>query len=151
MCWKMRLNIIRVKRLLLCNRFSRYLEVSLSCTLRPWLYLISTRFRILSPGLENNHTSRCCFCNFTCVRFVGKKSDEYFNVPLYSNIGDSVQKRWKTKGLICPYFEQESRPCPLDWRTPIHWNVCCVFFQQLLCMLVCWKMAETIFQCIFVL
>ena len=32
--------------------------------LRSFLHKISTRIRIFSPGLENNHTLKCCFGNF---------------------------------------------------------------------------------------
>ena len=39
---------------------------------------------------------------FIYVKIVGKIPDQYFNVWLFSNPGDKVQKRWKTMGKICP-------------------------------------------------
>ena len=58
---------------------------------------------MLSPGLENNHTLKCCSGNFPiiCVKIVGKISDQHLNVWLFSNPGDKVQKRWRTMGQIC--------------------------------------------------
>ena len=51
--------------------------------------------KILSPGLENNHTLKCCSGNFptqSYVKIVGKIPDQHLNVWLFSNPGDKVKK-----------------------------------------------------------
>ena len=40
-------------------------------------------------------------------------------------------------------FKQELEPCPLDWKTPIHWNVVPRTFQQYHICQDCWKTVET--------
>ena len=56
--------------------------------------------KILSPGLENNHTTKCCSGNFsTYVKTVRKIPDKHLNVWLFSNPGDKFQK---TTEQICP-------------------------------------------------
>ena len=111
--------------------------------------------KILSPGFENNHTLKCCSGNFPTwsymSRLLKKKPYQHLNVWLFSNPGDKVQKRRRTTGQICPYFQQESGPCPLDWRITIHSNVDLVFFQQFWHIWLCWKIARTRFQCMVVL
>ena len=64
------------------------------------------------------------------VTIVGKIPDQHLNVWLFSNPGDKVQKDGELHEKYVPYFQQESRPCPLDWRITIHSNVDLVFFQQ---------------------
>ena len=39
--------------------------------------------------------------------------DQHFNVLLFSNPGDKVLTRWKTRGQICPYFQKKIRPLSL--------------------------------------
>ena len=57
----------------------------------------------------------------TYLKVVGKLSDSYFNVSLFSNPGDQVLKGKKqTMDQSVPYFQQESGACPLEWRTTIH-------------------------------
>ena len=36
------------------------------------------------------------------VQIVGNIPDQHLNVWVFSNLGDKVQKRWKTTGKICP-------------------------------------------------
>ena len=49
--------------------------------------------KILFPGLENNHTMKCCSGNFPIiyVKIVGKIPHQHMNVWLFSNPGDKVQ------------------------------------------------------------
>ena len=62
--------------------------------------------KILSPGLENNHTLKCCFWQFSniikYVMIVGKIPDQHLSVCLLSNPGDKVQILAKSTGHVCP-------------------------------------------------
>ena len=64
------------------------------------------------------------------VKIVGKMQDQHFNEPLFSNPGDKINKRVKLWDNFVPYFQQESWPCPLDWRIIMHWNFVLAFFKQ---------------------
>ena len=49
----------------------------------------------------------------------------------YSQIqGTRSKKDAELMDKSVPYFQQESHPCPLDWRITINLNVYLVFFQQ---------------------
>ena len=64
-----------------------------------------TLFKLFSPGLENNHSLKCCldtFPTFTYVRVVGKLADQQFNVSLFSNTGEKVLILFESRGQICP-------------------------------------------------
>ena len=70
----------------------------------------------------------------------------------YSQIqGTRSKKDGELRDRSVPYFQQESGPCPLDWRTTIHSNVDLVFFQQSWHIWLCWKIARTTFQYMVVL
>ena len=70
----------------------------------------------------------------------------------YSQIqGKRSKKDRKLWDKPVPYFQQESGPCPLDWRITIHSNVDLVFFQQSWHIWLCWKISRTTFQCMIVL
>ena len=69
----------------------------------------------------------------------------------YSQIqGTRSKKDWELQDKSVPYFQQESGPCPLDWRITIHSTVDLVVFQQSWHTWFCWKIARTTFQCMFV-
>ena len=85
------------------------------------------------------------------VKIVGNIPDQYLNVWLFSIPGDKVQKDRELQDKSVPYFQQESGPCPLDWRITIHSNVHLVFFQQSWHIWLCWKIAKTIFKFMVVL
>ena len=58
------------------------------------------------------------FYNITMhIRVYGKMLNQHFNVSVFTNPGDKVLKRLKTKDKCVPYFWQELGPCPLHWRT----------------------------------
>ena len=87
--------------------------------------------KMLSPGLENNLTLKCCFGNFPTYSYMSRKiPEQHLNVWLFSNPGDKVQKDEELREQSVPYFQQESGTCPLDWRITIHSNVDLVFFQH---------------------
>ena len=70
----------------------------------------------------------------------------------YSQIqGTKSKKDEELREKSVPYFQQESGPCPLDWRITIHSNVDRVFFQQSWHIWLCWKITRTTFQCTVVL
>ena len=54
------------------------------------------------------------FSNITVyVRVVGKMKDHHFNLSLFSNRGDMVQKRWKTTGQnLSPTFNKNQDLVP---------------------------------------
>ena len=64
------------------------------------------------------------------VKIVGKIPDQHLNIRLFLNPGDKVQKDGELWYKSVPYFQKESKTCPLDWRITIHSNVALVFFQQ---------------------
>ena len=60
---------------------------------------------------------------------------EKYNINIrmygYSQIqGTRSKKDGEQRDKSVQYFQQESGPCPLDWRITIHSNVDLVFFQQ---------------------
>ena len=66
----------------------------------------------------------------------------------YSQIQGTRSKRdGELQDKSVPYFQQESGPCPLDWRITIHWKVDLVFFQWSWHIKLCWKIARTKFKC----
>ena len=70
----------------------------------------------------------------------------------YSQIqGTRSKKDGELRDKSVLYFQQESGPCPLDWRITIHSNVDLVFFQRSWPIWFCWKIAGTTFQCMVVL
>ena len=75
-------------------------------TLWSWLHKISTKTRNLSPWLENNHTLKCCFWQFSditkYIRVYGKMPGQYYNVLLFSNPGDKVLILVTSRGRIGP-------------------------------------------------
>ena len=64
------------------------------------------KIKILSPGLENNHTLKRLFWQFSnitkYVKSVGKIPDQHLSVWLFSNPGDKVQILVESTGQICP-------------------------------------------------
>ena len=111
--------------------------------------------KILSPGLENNHTLKCCSGNFPTYSYMSRLLEKYqINIWMYgySQIqGTRSKKDGELRDQYVPYFQQKSGPCPLDWRITIHWNVDLVFFQHSWHIWLCWKNARTTFQCMVVL
>ena len=76
-------------------------------------------------------------------KIVGKMQVKHFNASLFFNPGDKIQKEWKLWDNSVPYFQQESGPCPLDWRRTMDWNVVLAFFQQPWYMRLCLKIAKS--------
>ena len=114
-------------------------------TLRSWHHQISTRIKICPLDwrttihwnvvlaiFQHNDICQDCWKNTisTCTCMVILESRG--QVP-------------KLRDKSVPYFQQESGPCPLDWRITIHSNVDLVFFQQSWHIWLCWKIARTIF------
>ena len=91
--------------------------------------------------------------HYECFRYVAIWDRGFikFQHKLKSNPGYKVQKKRILWDKSVPYFQQESGPCPLDWRRTIHWNIAPVFFQQSWHMWSCWKIARARFQCMVVL
>ena len=110
--------------------------------------------KILSPGLENSHTVKCCSGNFPTYSYMSRLLEKYhINIWMhgYSQIkGTWSKKDGKLPDKSVPYFLQESGPCPLDWRITIHSMVDLVLFQQSW-LWICYKTSGTTFQCIVVL
>ena len=78
------------------------------------------------------------------------------NIWMYGNSqiqGTKSIKDGELRDNSVPYFQQESKPCPLDWRITIHWNFDLVFFQQSWHIRLCWrkKITRKSFQCFIVL
>ena len=65
------------------------------------------------------------------VKIVGKIPDPHlYGLYGYPQIqGTRSKKDIELWDKSVPYFQQESGPCPLDWRITIHTNVDQVFFQ----------------------
>ena len=107
--------------------------------------------KIMSPGLENNHTQKCCFGNFPTYSYMSRLLEKsQINIWMYgySQIQRTrLKKDGELRDKSVPYFQQESGPCPRDWRITIHWNVDLVFLQQSWYIWLCWKIARTTFQC----
>ena len=89
-------------------------------TLRSWLQGLSTIFRAVFPGLENNDTLKCSSNNLSrnnaYVSIHGKLSEKYLNVLLFSNPGDKVIILVKTMGQLCHLFFFQ-----IIFRTLSHW------------------------------
>ena len=123
-------------------------------TLRFWLCTFFTIIRNLSPGWENNHTLKCCSGNFPTKPYMSGLLDKYrTNISMYCCSpfqGTRFKNNGKLRDKSVPYFQQESEPFPLDWRTIKHWNVGPVFFQHWY-MCLCWKTVGTTIQCMNVL
>ena len=82
-----------------CDKYNFFLQIMLGicddwkitksqywlyCTLRSWLHKISTWIGILSPGLENNHTWKCCSDNFpTWSHLPGLLEKSRTNISIY--------------------------------------------------------------------
>ena len=66
--------------------------------------------KMFSPGLENNHTLKCCSGNFPTLSYISrllkKIPDQHLNVWLFSNSRDKIQKRWRTAWKICPVLSK---------------------------------------------
>ena len=81
---------------------------------------------MLSSRLEDSNTLKCCFKKITLttyVRFVGKIQDQSFNVWLFSNSGNKVQKRGQTTGHICSLWLEDNNALnfgPVFYQQPWH-------------------------------
>ena len=104
--------------------------------------------------MENNHTLKCCSGNFPTSSYTLRLLEKYqINIWMhgYSQIhGTRSKKDGELWDKSVPYFQQESGPCPLDWRIVLYATVNLVFFQQSLHIWICWKIARTTFQCMVV-
>ena len=78
-------------------------------SLRPWLSEISTIILTLSPGLENNDTSKYSSINFPgIIQYVSvpeKFSEIHLHLLLFSNQGDTVLILDESTGQICHRLE----------------------------------------------
>ena len=104
--------------------------------------------KMLSPGLDNNHTfTEMLFWQFSniiiYVKIVERIPDQQLSVWLFSNPGEKVPFLLKVLHLF--------GPSPLDLRITIHTNVDLAFFQQSWHLWLCWKIATTTFQCLGVI
>ena len=111
--------------------------------------------KILSPGLENYHTLKCCSGNFPTWSYMSRWLEKYqINIWMYGYSpiqGIRSKKDRELRDKSVPDFQQESGPYPLDWRITINSNIDLVFFQQSWHIWSCWKIDRTTFQCRVVL
>ena len=69
--------------------------------------------------------------------------EEPYIEMLFQQFSNTIGKLWDKS---VPYFEQESGPCSLDWRTTIYLDTSLAIFKQPWYMWVCWKIDGTIFN-----
>ena len=109
----------------------------------------------LSPGLENNHTLKCCSGNFPTYSYMLRLLEKYqFNIWMcgYCQIQRTRSKKdGELRDKSVPYFQHESGPCPLNWRITTHSNVDILFLQQSWHIGLFCKIAISTFQCMAVL
>ena len=90
------------------SRFEMRRSIFLCCTLRSWVHETFIHSRTVSPRLGDNYASKCSFWQFSShkiyVTMRGKLSEPHFDVWLFSNPGEKVQKARKGMGHLCPIF-----------------------------------------------
>ena len=130
------------------------IEKRLSFTLRSWLHQNLTRI-ILVPWIGEQPYVEMLFGLFSniniYVKIVRKMQDQHLMYHYSPIQGTRSTKEWKLWDESVPYFQQESWPCPLDWRRIMHWNVVLAFFKQPWYMRLRCKITVTTFLCMVVL
>ena len=119
------------------------------CTMKSLMFhpeiLASLNFnknKMLSPGLENNHTLKVVLANFQhnhiCQDCLKNTRSTFECMVILQSRGHGPDSWWKYGTDLSHCFGT----CPLDLRITINSNVDMVFFQQSWHLLLCWKIAN---------